>query len=90
VVNEDFPYAWVEWSDDEGLAHIIEDEENFDRRIMFDTFASMAELDGLETRGHKEYYFAYFRVTPDQMLRFWKVFQQKFKPFDWSQNKYSN
>lgn len=51
--DKDFPYALVEWADDEGLVHILEDEEAFDRRVMFDTFASMAELDGLETRGHK-------------------------------------
>lgn len=49
-----FAYAYVEWSEDEGLAHIIEDEDNFDRKVMLEVFGSMIEMDDLDTRNAKE------------------------------------
>ena len=45
---------YVEWAEDEGLVHVIEEEDRFDRRVVYETFGSLTEADDLEVRAPKE------------------------------------
>lgn len=44
----------MEWDEDEGMVHIIEEEDRFDRRVVYQIFGSMIEEDDLAVRAPKE------------------------------------
>ena len=60
------PYVHVEWSEDEGVVHLIENEETYDRSTVYDVFGSMIDIDPLEAKQVKE-------LLPQQMIQFKKT-----------------
>ena len=76
-IPPNFAYVYIEWSEDEGLAHIIEDDERFDRKMIYEVFGTMNEIDDLQARSTPE-------ILPEQMEKFYDSFTSKFSAFDWS------
>ena len=72
---------YVEWSDDEGLVHIIEDEDRFDWKVVFEVFGTMNEIDDIKAR-------SYVDVSSEQMTMFYDTFTAKFKPYDWAKRQH--
>lgn len=76
----------MEWAEDEGLIHVIEEEERFDRRIVYEIFGSLTEEDDLSVRAPKEYS-SLSRILFEQQQKYHAIFKKKFQPFDWTLHK---
>src|SRR3990167_6281838 len=69
-----FPYVAVLWGPHEGLLHIIEEENKFDRKVVYQVIATMMEADSLLSKAAKE-------ISSDQMVKLRAVFQSQFRQF---------
>lgn len=77
-IPENFPYFFVDFGLDDGMAHIIEKEKEFDRKILYEIVATIMGKDMLESKSAKT-------VSRDELFRNKRNFIKEFEEFDWAE-----
>jgi hypothetical protein len=77
-IPENFAYFFVDFGLDEGMAHIIENEKEFNKQNLYDIIASIMGKDPIEAKRPQE-------MGRDDLFRNKKRFLKGFMEFDWTE-----
>lgn len=77
-IPENFPYFFVDFGLDSGMAHIIEKENEFNKQNIYDVICSILGQDPITAKNTRN-------VERDDLIRNKKRFMKEFIDFDWSE-----